>query len=155
MCFERGSMKERKPHRLPATAGPERYQIKLTPDLNAATFEGQETIVIEINEPVTEIIVNAAELNIQTVTIGNAARANLPASVRLDEENEQAIFTFPQTLSPGRWDLQIKFSGTLNDKLHGFYRSTYKSADGQIKTLASTQFESTDARRAFPCWDEP
>ena len=58
-------------------------------------------------------------------------------------------------LSPGRWELQIAFSGILNDKLHGFYRSTYKDPNGTGKTLASTQFESTDARRAFPCWDEP
>ena len=70
-------------------------------------------------------------------------------------ENEQATFDFPETLNPGRWELQIAFSGILNDKLHGFYRSTYKDPNGREKTLASTQFESTDARRAFPCWDEP
>ena len=73
----------------------------------------------------------------------------------LDIENEQATFDFPETLNPGRWELQIAFSGILNDKLHGFYRSTYKDPNGREKTLASTQFESTDARRAFPCWDEP
>jgi puromycin-sensitive aminopeptidase len=73
----------------------------------------------------------------------------------LDIENEQATFNFPETLNPGRWELQITYSGILNDKLHGFYRSTYKDLDGREKTLASTQFESTDARRAFPCWDEP
>jgi puromycin-sensitive aminopeptidase len=58
-------------------------------------------------------------------------------------------------LAPGHYALQIQFAGVLNDKLHGFYRSVYKDADGRDQPLASTQFESTDARRAFPCWDEP
>ncbi len=71
------------------------------------------------------------------------------------DDNEQAVLSFPDTLTPGKYWLQIQFTGVLNDKLHGFYRSLYKGADGQDKPLASTQFESTDARRAFPCWDEP
>ena len=75
--------------------------------------------------------------------------------VNLDTENERATLSFAEPVPAGRGDLQIQFSGILNDKLHGFYRSTYKGADGQDKPLASTQFESTDARRAFPCWDEP
>jgi puromycin-sensitive aminopeptidase len=148
-------MPERKPHRLPSVATPDRYEIRLTPDLTAATFHGEEKISVQIHEPVRQIVVNAAELKLQTVTANNVTGANLPGAVSPDDENEQAIFTFPETLNPGRWELKIKFSGILNDKLHGFYRSTYKSADGQVKTLASTQFESTDARRAFPCWDEP
>jgi aminopeptidase N len=73
----------------------------------------------------------------------------------LDHDNERACFSFPADLPVGRSELSIKFSGILNDKLHGFYRSTYKGADGKEQPLASTQFESTDARRAFPCWDEP
>jgi puromycin-sensitive aminopeptidase len=75
--------------------------------------------------------------------------------VTLDGENEQAALDFRETLTPGPWELRISFSGVLNDKLHGFYRSTYKDNNGHEKPLASTQFESTDARRAFPCWDEP
>src|SRR5438094_9375218 len=73
----------------------------------------------------------------------------------LDTKNEQATLKLSQELNPGRWELQLTFSGILNDKLHGFYRSTYKDANGKEKALASTQFESTDARRAFPCCDEP
>ena len=84
-----------------------------------------------------------------------ARRQSGAGNTALDIENEQATFNFPETLNPGRWEPQITYSGILNDKLHGFYRSTYKDLDGREKTLASTQFESTDARRAFPCWDEP
>ncbi len=148
-------MPERKPYRLPSTVTPDRYEIRLTPDLGAATFLGEERISVQIHEPVREIVLNAAELEIQTVAVGNAAGSNLSGVAKLDGNNEQATLAFAEVLDPGRWELQIKFSGCLNDKLHGFYRSTYKNSDDEIKTLASTQFESTDARRAFPCWDEP
>ena len=148
-------MPERKPHRLPSGVTPDRYEIRLTPDLAAATFQGEENVSVQIHEPVRQVVVNAAELKLQAVAANNETGAHLPGTVSLDDENEQAILTFPENLNPGRWELKLNFSGILNDKLHGFYRSTYKSADGQVKTLASTQFESTDARRAFPCWDEP
>src|SRR5205807_590012 len=62
---------------------------------------------------------------------------------------------FSDPVAPGAWTLRLRFRGILNDKLRGFYRSTYKDAAGASKVLAATQFEATDARRAFPCWDEP
>ena len=148
-------MPERKPYRLPTNVVPERYEIKLAPDLSAAKFTGEERIVVQVLEPVQQVIVNAAELDFQAVSIKGPGGKLTAANVSLDSENEQATFDFPDTLNPGRWELQIAFSGILNDKLHGFYRSTYKDPNGREKTLASTQFESTDARRAFPCWDEP
>jgi puromycin-sensitive aminopeptidase len=148
-------MPEQKPYKLPTIVIPERYEIKLTPDLSAATFAGEEKVFIQIIEPVRQVVVNAAELEFQAVSIKGPDGKVVWGNVALDIENEQATFDFPETLNPGRWELQIAFSGILNDKLHGFYRSTYKDPNGQEKVLASTQFESTDARRAFPCWDEP
>ena len=148
-------MPEQKPYRLPITVIPERYEIKLGPDFSAATFAGEEKVLIQIVEPVRQVIVNAAELEFQAVSIKGPGGKIVRGNAALDIENEQATFDFPETLNPGRWELQIAFSGILNDKLHGFYRSTYKDPNGREKTLASTQFESTDARRAFPCWDEP
>ena len=148
-------MAEQKPYRLPTTVTPERYAIRLAPDLTTWTFAGEQTVTIQIHQPVGTIMLHAAELAIDSVAIKDANGKVLVGNVVLDNDNERACFSFPADLAPGRSELAIKFSGVLNDKLHGFYRSTYKGADGQDKPLASTQFESTDARRAFPCWDEP
>ncbi len=148
-------MSEQKPYRLPTTVTPERYQIRLTPDLSAARFAGEEKVLLQIQEPVREIILNAADLELKSVSIKGSSSTTVQGEAVLDAENEQATLKFAQELNPGRWELRLTFSGILNDKLHGFYRSTYKDANGKEKALASTQFESTDARRAFPCWDEP
>src|SRR5437763_13471661 len=148
-------MSEQKPYRSPTTVTPERYQIRLTPDLSAARFAGEEKVLLQIQEPVREIILNAAELELKSVSIKGSSSTTVQGEAVLDTENEQATLKFAQELNPGRWELRLTFSGILNDKLHGFYRSTYKDANGKEKALASTQFESTDARRAFPCWDEP
>ena len=148
-------MSERKPYRLPATVTPERYRLKLAPDLSDWTFTGEEQVTINVHEPVREIVLNAAELELHEISLRSADGNVWQGSARLDPENEQATLSFGATVAPGRAELRMRFSGILNDKLHGFYRSTYKNPDGQEKRLASTQFESTDARRAFPCWDEP
>ena len=63
--------------------------------------------------------------------------------------------SFSTDLAPGAWKLEITFDGILNDDLRGFYRSVYTDPDGVEKTIATTQFEATEARRSFPCWDEP
>src|SRR6266705_4653984 len=148
-------MSEQKPYRLPTSVTPERYEIRLTPDLSAARFAGEEKVSLQVHEPVREIILNAAELELKSVSIKGSSSTTVQGEAVLDTENEQATLKFAQELNPGRWELRLTFSGILNDKLHGFYRSTYKDANGKEKALASTQFESTDARRAFPCWDEP
>ena len=61
----------------------------------------------------------------------------------------------PSPVPVGPATLHLAFTGILNDKLHGFYRSTFTDDDGVEHVIATTQFEATDARRAFPCWDEP
>jgi puromycin-sensitive aminopeptidase len=148
-------MAEQTSHRLPTQIVPERYEIRLTPDLTQWNFAGDVTIAVQVLQTVRAVVLNAADLSFQTVSMRRPDGAVLHGSAQLDPENEQAVLSFPETLPPGQYVLQIQFAGVLNDKLHGFYRSVYRGADGQDKPLASTQFESTDARRAFPCWDEP
>ena len=76
-------------------------------------------------------------------------------SVALDQATERATLTFDRALPAGEATLELVFRGVLNDKLVGFYRSTFTDDDGATQVLATTQMEATDARRAFPCWDEP
>jgi puromycin-sensitive aminopeptidase len=148
-------MAAKKIYRLPTTVTPERYELRLSPDLTHWTFAGEEKVAIHVHEPVREIALNVAELEIHAASVKQSNGKVSAGSVSLDDENEQARLSFPETLPQGAHELQVSFSGILNDKLHGFYRSTYKDENGQENRLATTQFESTDARRAFPCWDEP
>ena len=135
---------------------PGRYAIRLEPDLRAFTFAGEETVEVTVNEPVEEIVLNAAELEIREVAASDGRGNTLDGTARLDAEAEQARLRFARPLAPGPWRLSLRFAGVLNDRLHGFYRSTARvpGRSGE-SVLAVTQFEPTDARRAFPCWDEP
>lgn len=76
--------------------------------------------------------------------------------VSYDEKTQVSKIEFSDAISKGsKAQVEIKFTGQLNDKMAGFYRSTYKREDGTEGLLATTQMEATDCRRAFPCFDEP
>ncbi|RPI04890.1 MAG: M1 family peptidase, partial [Zetaproteobacteria bacterium] len=141
--------------RLPRTVVPSRYEIRIEPDLAAATFVGQETIELTVREPTAEIVLNAADLGIRSAVFLNGAGRRAIAKVAVDVPAEQALLRCAEPLDPGPWRLSLEFDGVLNDRLRGFYRSTFTRDDGTKAALAVTQFEATDARRAFPCWDEP
>ncbi len=135
--------------RLPLEAIPLHYQITLAPDLARERFEGEETIDIRVDKPTSRLTLNALELEIRDAEFLVAGRTE-PATVATDAALQQATFSVARRLPVGSAKLKLRFSGTLNRELRGLYLSR---AGG--RKYAITQFEATDARRAFPCFDEP
>ncbi|HEY4741153.1 MAG TPA: M1 family metallopeptidase [Candidatus Acidoferrales bacterium] len=135
--------------RLPVNVIPESYDLKFTPNLTNATFAGDETIHVRLEHAANSIVLNSAEIEFQDAIIASGG-AEQKASVASDEKAEQTTFTVPKEISAGPATIRIHFTGILNDKLRGFYLSQTPR-----RRYAVTQFEATDARRAFPSFDQP
>lgn len=141
-------------YRLPRNTVPKRYSLRLRPDFDNFTFSGTESIDIEVIQPSNAITLNAVDLEIASAQIITAA-GTLDGSIQLDRENERVIVSFAKQIPVGDGTLELSFTGLLNDQLSGFYRSRFDTVDGEPRYIATTQFEATDARKAFPCYDEP
>ena len=135
--------------RLPGAVVPEHYTLAFSPDLEKETFRGRESIQVTVTEPTKTITLHAAEIQFGEVTITAGGRTQT-ARVTTDAAMETATFTVPDTLAEGAATIQIAFTGVLNNKLRGFY-----IGKGNGRKYAASQMEATDARRAFPSFDEP
>ncbi|PIA42941.1 hypothetical protein AQUCO_02000412v1 [Aquilegia coerulea] len=143
--------------RLPIFTIPKRYDLKLKPNLIACTFTGIVEINLEIVSETKFLVLNASQLEFDHSSIyftNSKSKEYRPSDVNLLEEDEILVLGFDENLTIGEGSLYIGFKGTLNDQMKGFYRSTYEH-NGEKKNMAVTQFEPADARRCFPCWDEP
>jgi len=136
--------------RLPDIATPEAYKLVWTPDFENNNFAGEETIQIRVLKPATDVVLNAVEIDFHEASITSAGSTQ-QAKVTVDKEKEQATLAFDRQIQPGPATIQIRYTGILNDELRGFYLGK----DSEGRKYAATQFESTDARRAFPSFDEP
>ena len=140
------------PGKLPKNVVPEEYAIRITPDIAKRTLSGSETIKVNAREAVKQIVLNAADIKITKATMDGKA---IPASaIKLDEKEE--TLTLASEVGGGNHELQLEFTGKINQRGIGLYYATYQEhGTGTKKTMLGTQFEATDARRMFPCWDEP
>jgi aminopeptidase N/puromycin-sensitive aminopeptidase len=143
--------------KLPEIATPHHYILTLAPDLKTETFTGDEVIHGDTLKPTNKIVLNALEIEFQEATIQAlpAAKGGKPgevqkATVSLDPQSEMATLSFPNEIPAGPFELKIKYKGILNGQLRGFYLSK-----GNGRKYAVSQMEPTDARRAFPSFDEP
>ncbi|CAN5672687.1 hypothetical protein BH24ACT4_BH24ACT4_03730 [soil metagenome] len=126
-------------YRLPRTVLPRRYDLLLTPDLDQASFTGTVAVEVEVTEAVDEVVLNAIELTIEEAWVERDGDRT-DAIVALDEDTERATLALGSTLDRGAATVHLRFAGILNDKLRGFYRSTFADEDGATRFIATTQF---------------
>ena len=135
--------------KLPETATPTHYQITFTPNFADNTFKGEETIDVHVVKPTTAITLNAQEIDFHDVTV-TSGKQSQKAKVSLNDQDEMATLTTDQPMAAGAAQIKINFTGKLNSHLAGLYLSETKK-----RKYAVSQMEATDARRAFPSFDEP
>ncbi len=151
---------------LPTALTPTHYDLHLTPDLTTFAYDGVMTVKLTVHEPADAVTFHARDLKISSGIVQDSEgleRTNPggPDVLYGDESQETATVALSKPLTADDVgtvvELTLKFTGELNDKLAGFYRSAYPAPENPEETryLAVTQFEPTDARRCFPCWDEP
>jgi len=133
-------------------ATPINYQLTFEPDLKKFIFFGTETITVSYKKPTNKITMHCAELKIKSCIVKSEDDI-ISSTPKTNEEKEELSIKLSKKIK-GTVTISLEFQGILNDRLLGFYRSQYKQ-NGKTKYLATTQFEAADARRAFPCWDEP
>ena len=167
-------------YQLPRSVVPRHYDIQVRPDFGSFRFSGRVAADVEVREPVDRITVHSLGLKITRAQMvdargnrrnavmtqarvsfvdpvtGEAREEQFASAAALDEKAQTAEFSFGGMLEKGAWKLTAEYEGSLvQPGLEGFYRSKWTDDNKTDHWAATTQFEATHARRAFPCWDEP
>src|SRR5438874_880031 len=142
------------PGKLPKEVVPTEYAIRIVPNLDNFTFAGSESVKLNMRSPVHQLVLNGLELKIEAASVDGK---ELPLSaIKTDNENELLTLTLSSELAVGDHALALRFTGKINQQGQGLFFIRYQEQGGGArKVMLGTQFESTDARRFFPCWDEP
>ncbi|KAI1107840.1 peptidase family M1-domain-containing protein [Jackrogersella minutella] len=141
---------------LPTNVIPTHYDVTLEPNFDKFTFEGKVLIDFDVQEESKSISLHTIELDIHSANIKSGdSVVSSSSAIKYDETKQISKVELKEAIPKGKTQLEIKFSGKLNDQMAGFYRSTYKKPDGTEGIIATTQMEANDCRRAFPCFDEP
>ncbi|CAF3597619.1 unnamed protein product [Rotaria sordida] len=142
--------------RLPQSIVPTHYDLTIQPYLDTFKFNGDVNIHIKVKEPTNNIVLYAAELEVDNAKLKSTSNNEQEGKIDYDKEGERITVNFNKKLETGDYELALKFAGEISSRMRGFYRNKYTSPDGnEVRYGASTQFEPADCRRAFPCWDEP
>src|SRR3954466_6172855 len=142
------------PGKLPKEVVPTEYAIRIVPNVDNFTFAGSETVKLNVRSPVHQLVLNGLELKIEAAAV-DGKELQLPA-IKTDNEKQLVTLTLPAELAAGDHALTLRFTGKINQQGQGlFYMRYQEEGSGARKVMLGTQFEATDARRFFPCWDEP
>ncbi len=143
---------EKTPGRLPKHIVPKRYEVRIQPDIELASFTGSQVVTIEVRQPARQIVLHALGLAISEAKL--IGEPTIALSPQIDAEEQTVTFALAEELPPGTYRLSLHFAGKLTEQPRGLYISRYQANGVRGKVLA-TQMEATDCRRMFPCWDEP
>jgi aminopeptidase N len=139
---------------LPKDIVPRSYSIELRPDIATMKTKGSETIALQVRHATKEIVLNAVGTSIERASLKDGSGTERGLQIRNDEAAQTVTLSVSSELSPGNYELLLEFTSSIEQLAQGLHVQSYK-VNGQEKTLLATQMEPCDARRMFPCWDEP